>query len=178
MNALRSTYRSVKMHWYRFKYGLKKVHPTFYLAGKGFISSDLEADAYAYVGPSCSIPPRVKIGRYTMLAPRVHILGGDHIYDDPTKPAIFAGRPSTPPTTIGEDVWIGSNALIMAGVTIWDGAIVAAGSVVTKDIPEYAIFGGNPAKFIRMRFNDKDVEIHKKMLKDGGITVNFTGKLI
>lgn len=60
-------------------------------------------------------------------------------------------------TVIGNDVWIGYDALIMAGVTIGDGAIVAARSVVTADVPPYAIVGGNPAQMIRRRFDDDSV---------------------
>lgn len=54
--------------------------------------------------------------------------------------------------SIGNDVWIGCNAIILPGVDVGDGAVIAAGSVVTKSIPKYAIVGGNPAKFIRWRF--------------------------
>ncbi|MER0238598.1 CatB-related O-acetyltransferase [Fulvimarina sp. MAC8] len=57
-------------------------------------------------------------------------------------------------TVIGNDVWIGEKAVIMPGVAIGDGAIVAAHSVVTKDMPPYAVSGGNPAKVIRQRFDD------------------------
>ena len=56
--------------------------------------------------------------------------------------------------TIGNDVWIGQNALIKSGVTIGDGAIVGMGAVVTKDIGPYEVWGGNPAKLIRKRFDD------------------------
>lgn len=56
-------------------------------------------------------------------------------------------------TVVGNDVWIGARALIMSGVNIGNGAVVAAGSVVTKDVPPYAIVGGNPAKIIRYRFD-------------------------
>ncbi len=164
------------MSLYRTRYGLKNVHKTFYMGGKSNISSDLKAAQYVYIGPGCSIPPKVSIGKYTMLAPNVSILGGDHNFNDPTKPVIFSGRPIMPATLIGEDVWIGANVLIMAGVQIGDGAIVAAGSVVTKDIPPYAIYGGNPAKLIRMRFNEKEVALHQKMLESNEIEVTFTGK--
>lgn len=61
-------------------------------------------------------------------------------------------------TKIGSDVWIGANCLIMEGVKIGHGAIVAAGSVVTKDIAPYAIFGGVPARYIRLRFEEDVVE--------------------
>lgn len=58
---------------------------------------------------------------------------------------------------IGNDVWIGSNALVMGGITIGDGAIIAAGAVVTKDVPPYAIVGGIPAKVIRYRFDEPTI---------------------
>ena len=58
------------------------------------------------------------------------------------------------PPIIGNDVWIGANAIILQGVTIGDGAIIAAGAVVTKDVPPYAIVGGVPAKVIKYRFSD------------------------
>ncbi len=65
-------------------------------------------------------------------------------------------------TMVGNDVWIGIDATIMAGVTIGDGAIIAAKSVVTKDVEPYTIVGGNPAKVIKKRFDDKTI---KKLLK-------------
>ena len=61
-------------------------------------------------------------------------------------------------TTIGNDVWIGSEAMIMPGIKIGDGAIIAARAVVTKDIPPYTVVGGNQALFIRSRFNEKEIE--------------------
>ncbi|MFA4995831.1 MAG: CatB-related O-acetyltransferase [Patescibacteria group bacterium] len=59
---------------------------------------------------------------------------------------------------IGNDVWIGANSIVLDGVTIGDGAIIGAGAVVTKDVPPYAIMGGVPAKLIRYRFSNKDIE--------------------
>lgn len=59
---------------------------------------------------------------------------------------------------IGNDVWIGSGALLLPGVHIGDGAIIAAGAVVTKDVEPYAIVGGVPAKIIRKRFNDEQIK--------------------
>lgn len=60
-------------------------------------------------------------------------------------------------TTIGNDVWIGANAVVLKGVNVGDGVIIGAGSVVTKDIPAYAVVVGNPAKVIKYRFNDEDI---------------------
>lgn len=62
-------------------------------------------------------------------------------------------------TVIGNDVWLGRESVIMPGVKIGDGAIVAAYSVVTKEIPPYAIYGGNPAKFIKFRFDDELIDL-------------------
>lgn len=92
-------------------------------------------------------------------------------------------------TFIGNDVWIGCNVVIMPGVKIGDGAVIGAGSVVTKDIPPYAIFAGNPAKQLRFRFDEaerkylealawwewsdekikENISLFKKPLKDTGL---------
>lgn len=61
-------------------------------------------------------------------------------------------------TVIGDDVWIGSEAMIMAGVTIGSGAIIAARALVTKDVPAYAVVGGHPAKLIKYRFSEEERE--------------------
>ena len=64
-----------------------------------------------------------------------------------------------PKTGIGNDVWIGSNVIIPGGIQIGTGAIVATGSVVVKDVPPYAIVGGNPAKIIRYRFSKEQIDV-------------------
>ncbi|WP_284041531.1 CatB-related O-acetyltransferase [Polaribacter sp. Z014] len=66
------------------------------------------------------------------------------------------------PIKIGNDVWIGTRAIIMDGVTIGDGAVIAAGAIVTKDVPPYAVVVGIPAKIIKFRFNKIEIE---KLLK-------------
>jgi len=68
------------------------------------------------------------------------------------------GFEKTGDTVIGNDVWIGSEAMIMSGITIGDGAIIAARAVVTKDVSPYSIVGGNPAVVIKSRFTDKEIE--------------------
>lgn len=69
---------------------------------------------------------------------------------------MFAGAKMEPrpekPTHIGNDVWIGLEAVILPGITIADGAVIAAGAVVTKDVPPYAVVGGNPATILKFRF--------------------------
>jgi acetyltransferase-like isoleucine patch superfamily enzyme len=165
--------RGLKMVLLRKKYSLNYVSKTFYMVGKSYISKDFQAGDYSYIGTNCLIGPKVKIGRFTMLANNVSIVGGDHNYSDPNNPIIFSGRPELKETLIGEDVWIGCYSIIMAGVTIGDGAIIGAGSVVTKNVPSYSIYAGVPAKFIKMRFNKDEIAIHKKMLISGIVKVNY-----
>jgi acetyltransferase-like isoleucine patch superfamily enzyme len=61
------------------------------------------------------------------------------------------------PVMIGHDVWVGANAVIRCGVTIGNGCIIGAGAVVTKDVPDFSIIGGVPAKLIRKRFSDEEI---------------------
>lgn len=149
----------------RARHSLAHVHPTFYMAGGSRVSSDLVAYEYSYIGPDCLIGPRVELGAYSMIGPRVSIVGSDHVYDKPGVPIIFAGRPALNSTIIERDVWIGCGAILIAGVRIGRGAIVAAGAVVTKDIPPYEIHGGVPARKLSDRFmNDRDRASHDCML--------------
>jgi virginiamycin A acetyltransferase len=71
---------------------------------------------------------------------------------------IMTGMETKGGTVVGNDVWIGYRSLIMPGVTIGDGAIIASQSVVVADVPPYTIVGGNPGKVIRQRFADEDIE--------------------
>jgi maltose O-acetyltransferase len=96
----------------------------------------------------------VSIGRDVLIAPEVYILHSGHAYESTIIPIINQGETFYPKTVIEDDVWIGARSIILPGRRVGRGAIVAAGSVVTKDVPEYAIVGGNPAKLIKMRTND------------------------
>jgi len=133
----------------------------------------------SYISSDC-ILVNTKIGRFCSIADNVKIIAGNH----PTKEYIsthplfyskfskgklkfkvkeefneysFADG-SSRLVVIGNDVWIGSHSLIMNGVTIGDGAIIAAGSVVTKNVPSFSIVGGVPAKLIRYRFSKEEIE--------------------
>lgn len=119
-------------------------------------------------------PERLVIGKYCAIAAETRFLmaGAEH----PTMGVstfpftmfggewteqtldLVTGMPSRGDTVVGNDVWFGYQAIVMPGVTIGDGAIVAAGAVVTADVPPYTIVGGNPARPIRQRFDAADVE--------------------
>lgn len=90
-------------------------------------------------------------------------------------------------TTIGNDVWIGRNAIIMSGLSVGDGAIIGAGAIVTKDVPPYAIVGSVPAKIIKYRFDEPTIkellklqwwEFEKDVLLDAQIQFNDIQKAI
>lgn len=110
------------------------------------------------------------IGNYVCIASGVIILMGGNNNHHPewitVYPFVEQIESSYEPkgnTIIENDAWIGMNAMIMPGVTIGEGAIVAAGSVVAKDVPPYTIVGGNPAKEIKKRFTDKEIEKLQEM---------------
>jgi len=108
------------------------------------------------IGANCSIPNGVTIGNYVMIGIDVLMFTNEHRYDDLSIPMGQQGRTEIDPIVIGNDVWIGSRSLIMKGTHIGDGAIIAAGSVVTKDVPSYEIWGGNPARFLKSRFTSQE----------------------
>jgi acetyltransferase-like isoleucine patch superfamily enzyme len=133
----------------------------------------LVAHEFAYVGPGCSVAPMTTIGAYTLLAPRVAIVGGDHRTDVVGTPIQFTDRPAQAPTTIGRDAWIGYGSIVSRGVTIGEGAIVGAGSVVTRDVPPYEVWVGVPARKLRDRFGPDERAAHVAALDSGDVAVRF-----
>jgi acetyltransferase-like isoleucine patch superfamily enzyme len=129
---------------------------------------------FTYGRPKIRFPEsgaKLTIGSYGSIADDVQILlGGNHKLDFVTTYPFGAfnnlwpeamGRNDFAATngdvTIGHDVWLGSGCMILSGVTIGHGAVVAARAVVTKDVPSYAVVGGNPARIIRNRFDDETI---------------------
>jgi acetyltransferase-like isoleucine patch superfamily enzyme len=131
---------------------------------------------YTYGNPHFKIwgeEERIEIGAFCSIAEEVVIFGGGEHRTEwaSTFPLRIAfedrlagidGHPTSKGTTkIGSDVWIGFRSIILSGVTIGDGAVIGAGSVVSRDVMPYAIVAGNPAKLIRYRFNEDCI---KKLL--------------
>jgi acetyltransferase-like isoleucine patch superfamily enzyme len=163
--TLRKALRGARRLWWRKLLRLNGVHATVLFGGYGDISRDFRADEYVYVGPGCRINPGVYVGRYSMVGPDVQIVGNDHIFDRPGVPVIFSGRPVFRQTIVGKDVWIGAGATVLCGVRIGDGAVVAAGAVVTHDVDPFTVVGGVPARPIRRRFATvSDESAHIEML--------------
>lgn len=103
------------------------------------------------LGRNCRIHGPAVLGDYVMMGPDVLIMTQNHKYDRNDVPMALQGNTEPRPVIIGDDVWIGARSVILPGVKIGNGAVIAACSVVTKDIPSNAIAGGNPARIIRFR---------------------------
>ena len=97
------------------------------------------------------IPYDLKVGKDLMMGPEEIIVGDNHRFDRRDSPMRIQGNKEYPPVHIEDDVWVGARAIILPGVRTGKGAIIAAGAVVIKDVPPYAICGGNPAGVIRFR---------------------------
>jgi len=111
---------------------------------------DVEIGDYSQINEDCWIR-NVKIGCNVMIAPRTMILNYGHNTGRTDVPMIDQGIRTYQQTMIEDDVWIGVQAIILPGIRIGKGAIVAAGAVVTKDVESYAVVGGNPARMIKRR---------------------------
>lgn len=114
------------------------------------ISPNINIGNYSELGTRCMIHGNVEIGENVIMGPDVKIYARNHIHASIEVPIQVQGKEYLK-TVIGNDVWIAANVVITAGVKVGDHTIIAAGSVVTKDVPNYAIVGGVPAKVIKYR---------------------------
>lgn len=125
-------------------------------------------DRHSFCGYDCFFN-NCEVGAFTSIASNVKAGGGGHPMEYLSMSPVFLSHRDSvkakfakhvykhnPKTVIGNDVWVGESVIIKAGVTIGDGAVIGMGSVVTKDVPPYMIYAGNPAKLIRARF-EKDL---------------------
>ena len=149
--------------------GKFEFEPTVRMFGQPRLS-DCRFGAYSYVAPN-TVLNRTTVGRYCSIGAHCEISPTQHPNDWLTtspiayKDVFGAGAEFAPTAayeelssvTIGNDVWIGSGASIMGGVTIGDAAIIGYGSVVTRDVAPYHIVGGTPARMIRPRFDDTTI---------------------
>lgn len=103
------------------------------------------------IGPYTVIFGEVSIGDYNMIGPGVQLMGGNHNFNSINVPMKNQGYFCKGGIKTESDVWIGANSIIFDGVHIGKGAIIGGGSVVTKNVPDYAIVAGNPAKVIKYR---------------------------
>ena len=127
-----------------------------------------EIGFYTYVSKNCEIA-NTTIGNFCSIGPNVKIAPGIHPVEDfvSTHPIFYSSKKQcgikiveetyfqeSIPTKIGSDVWIGANSIIMDGINVGNGAIIGAGSIVTRNVADYAVVGGVPAKLIKKRFDE------------------------
>lgn len=115
-----------------------------------YISPRISVGNNVTISENVKIRANAMIGNDVLIGPGVHIITVNHGFSRLDVPMRLQEE-APAGVIIGDDVWIGTNSIILPGVTIGSHAIVAAGSVVTKDVSEYAIVGGNPAKIIKIR---------------------------
>jgi acetyltransferase-like isoleucine patch superfamily enzyme len=152
--------------------------PLFKKHGKNFIFDPyslfsfetIEVGNDVFIGPRANFGSikSIKIGNKVMFGPDTSILGGDHNTSqigEYMADVHWKLEENDLPVTIEDDVWIGAKAIILKGVTVGRGSIIAAGAIVVRDVPPYSIVAGIPAKVVKYRFEEKDLEQHKALLK-------------
>jgi acetyltransferase-like isoleucine patch superfamily enzyme len=162
------------MYFYRNRFLSCGRNVIFDPLNSTFSYEGIEVGNYVFIGGrawmSSSKESKIIIGSAVMFGSNVTILTGDHETQVVGEPMYFvkSSKLSKSGVKIGNDVWIGANVTILKGVEIGDGAVVAAGSVVNKSVPSYAIVAGVPAKVVKYRFVGDDLENHKKTLRQKG----------
>jgi len=166
--------RRLKTLLHRLRSGRNPNNETRIHLARGVERHGFSIGAYSYGRPKVRFPESgqsLTIGRFCSIADKVEILlGGGHrldwvstypfaamrgLWPDVEAPADY--HASRGGVTIGSDVWLGSGCLILSGVTIGHGAVVAARAVVSRDVPPYAVVAGNPARVVRHRFDPETV---------------------
>jgi acetyltransferase-like isoleucine patch superfamily enzyme len=161
----------VKVRWRNYNIGIN------FHAGvrvRIWAKSRLEIGNHFYIGRDSQIEADCVIGNYVIFGNKVAIVGKfDHHYQEIGKPIRLASQIRDLDykwkgldilTVIEDDVWVGYGSVIISGVKIGKGSIIAAGSVVTKDVESYSIYGGNPAKKIKSRFDKEEDLLNHKIL--------------
>jgi acetyltransferase-like isoleucine patch superfamily enzyme len=158
--------------WFRVKWNRYR----FLRLGKDFSCGDglfvmpkhVSVGDHVYIGRHSHLACRVTIGDYCLIASYVTFVGGDHPLDVLGYPMRYSGGPHFKQIVIEDDVWIGHGAIILHGVRIGEGSVVAAGAVVTQNVAPYTIVAGNPARRVRDRYDDDQIERHKRALAENG----------
>jgi acetyltransferase-like isoleucine patch superfamily enzyme len=124
------------------------------------VDAKTKLGSFCYVGKNCAIT-KTEIGNYCSIANNVSIGQGEHDLSLISTSSFFYEQPyeklTEKPCKIGNDVWIGVDSIILRGVIVGNGAVIGANSVVTKDIPDFAVVVGSPAKIIRYRFSEEKI---------------------
>lgn len=149
-SKIRGRVRMDVLPFNKFELGEKSVIESFSTVNNGV--GDVFIGSNTFVGIANVLIGPLRIGNNVIMAQNIVVSGLNHIYEDIHIP-IVQQNVTTAEITIGDDSWIGANVVITAGVSIGRHCVVAGGSVVTKNIPDYCVAVGNPARVIK-RFDD------------------------
>lgn len=131
---------------------LDKCGKKIAIGRKAIFSKNIVIGNNSGIGEKCEILGKCTIGDNVLMAPECIIYTRNHNFMDKNELIVNQGVTEEFPVVIGNDVWIGRRVIILPGVNIGNGAIIAAGSVVTKDVPPYTLVGGNPSKIIKEQY--------------------------
>ncbi|EJT6151360.1 TPA: acyltransferase [Clostridium perfringens] len=140
--------------WFRQKCGnliLESCGSNVNIYPKSEFSSRVEIGDNSDIGYKARLNGKVIIGKDVIMGPEVIVYTTNHITDNVEIAIKYQGNTKENPVKIGDGCWIGSRVIILPGINIGKGAVVAAGSVVTKDVENYMVVGGNPARVIKNR---------------------------
>ena len=121
-----------------------------YIAAGAYVSDEVRIGRDCSVNPYAVVRGDVRIGDAVRIGAHTSILGFNHTMDDPDV-EVFRQPLTSKGIRIGDDVWVGSHVVVLDGITVGDRAVLAAGAVITKDVPAGAVVGGNPAKLLKWR---------------------------
>lgn len=159
------TWLRVKWNRYRFV----RVGKDFSCGDSLFVfPNHVAIGDHVYIGRHSHLAGHITIGDYCLIASYVAFVGGDHPLNVIGYPMRFSGGPHFVETVVESDVWIGHGAIILHGVRIGEGSVIAAGSVVTKDVAPFTVVAGNPARHVRDRFEPDQIVQHQRALIDNG----------
>ncbi len=142
--------------WFRSKlttYAIQSCGKNIRVKSNADYSPFIRVGHDSELGTRCMIQSNVTIGNNVIMGPDVKIYSRNHNFESLKIPIQQQGK-TFKETIIKDDVWIGANCIILPGVVVESHSIIAAGAVVTKNVSENSIFGGNPAKLIRVRGNN------------------------
>ncbi len=149
-------FQKITLRWRSFRYSLvlKRLGKNFTIAHGSIIwaPEKVEIGENVYINSHVSLNGQgwLTLGDNILIGPYTSIWTSNHSFANPDIPINQQGDEFRP-VSIGNDVWIGAQVVILPGVHIGNGAVIGAGSIVTKDIPEYAIVVGNPARVVKSR---------------------------
>ncbi len=120
------------------------------VAAQAYVTGDVRLGSHCSINPFATLREKITGGNDIRIGAYACLVGSNHGFADTEKPIRLQPHTSKG-IRLGDDIWIGSHVMIVDGVTVGSHSILAAGAVVTKDVPPYAIMGGNPARVIRLR---------------------------